>query len=144
MFDTPLPNDFIAPSELAEALDQYAAGARKVPEDQDREAELLVTRSAIANWANEKKDKLKAIQDVRSPNGIALIKEVRSESNGHSKPDTAALVAALHADAELLLNRAQARSLQERLEDEIKLQLPVFIYFENYGIMIVPCIFLTS
>jgi energy-coupling factor transporter ATP-binding protein EcfA2 len=135
LFDTPLPNDFIAPSELAQALDQYAAGARKVPEDQDREAELLVTRSAIANWANEKKNKLKAIQDVRSPTGIALIKEVMSESNDHSKPDTAALVAALHADAEQLLNRAQARSLQERLEDEIKLQLPVFIYFENYGII---------
>lgn len=58
-----------------------------------------------------------------------------SESNDHSKPDTAALVEALHADAEQLLNRAQARSLQERLEDEIKLQLPVFLYFENYGII---------
>jgi hypothetical protein len=115
-----------------------------VPEDQDREAELLVTRSAIANWANEKKDKLKAIQDVRSPTGIALIKEVRSESNDHSKPDTAALVEALHADAEQLLNRAQARSLQERLEDEIKLQLPVFIYFETTELLIVPCIFRTS
>jgi hypothetical protein len=134
-FETAISDNHVAPSELAQALDQLAAGARRVPEDQDREAELLVSRGAIANWVNEKKDNLKAVQDLRSRAGIDLIKEVRSESNNHSRPDTAAIIEALQATTEQLLSRAQTRSLPEQLEEEIGLQLPAFIYFENYGIL---------
>jgi energy-coupling factor transporter ATP-binding protein EcfA2 len=133
--ETTTSDAVVAPSELAQALDQFAAGSRKVPEDEDREAELLAIGSAIATWANEKKDKLRAIQDLRSPAGMDLLKEVRSESDGHSKPYTAALIKDLQTTTEQLLTRAEVRPLHERLEEEIKLHLPVFIYFENYGIL---------
>jgi predicted ATPase len=128
-------DDSVAPSELTNALDQYATAARRVPEDEDREAEVLAFQSTIANWTQEKKDKLKDIQDLRTPAGIDLLNEVMAESNGHSKPHTMIAMKALQATIGALLGRAEVRPLRERLEEEIKLQLPVFVYFENYGIL---------
>jgi predicted ATP-dependent endonuclease of OLD family len=134
-FETTVSDAPVSPSELSAALERFAAGARRIPIAQDREPELQNTRTDLANWATEKKDKLAAIKDLRTEAGIALIKEIRSESNGKSNPDTADLVEALQRDADELLGRAQIRPLPQRLKEEIKPQLPVFIYFENYGIL---------
>ncbi len=96
-FESTISDDSVAPSELTMALDQYAIAARRVPEDEDREAEVLAFRSTVANWTQDKKDKLKKLHDLRSPAGIDLLEEVMAESNGHSKPHTATATEALQA-----------------------------------------------
>jgi energy-coupling factor transporter ATP-binding protein EcfA2 len=136
-FETTVSDDPVAPSDLTQALDQFASVARRLPraDPDEREQQLQTLRGELADWASLTKDKIATIQDLRTPTGVALLKEVRSEANARSNPDTADAVEALQKTIDQLLTRAEIKPLPERLEEAIKPNLPIFIYFENYGIL---------
>ncbi len=64
-----------------------------------------------------------------------LLERVRGESNTHAHPASADLVEALQQAVAELRDEAKSVPLPQQLDDAVEAELPVFIYFENYGIL---------
>ena len=128
-YDRDVPDDPVDPAELAKALDVFAKGARRLAapaEDQE---------DATANWADGKKAFVVKLQDLRTEEGVELLEQVREEASAHSHPELADLIETLHEKVEGLCVRAKTVPIPEQLDETIGDALPVFIYFENYGIL---------
>ena len=135
-YDIPVPDGAIGSNELVKALEEFASGARRLAapvEEQDEKTQNV--RTQLANWADENKESAKGLTDLHSDEGVALLKQLLGASNAHAQPTTADLVEKLQGSLDNLIERAQATTIEEQLETAIENELPVFIYFENYGIL---------
>lgn len=135
-YNTAVSDDPVLSADFVKALDIFSKAARRLatptPEQEEQTQQL---RTSLASWATAKKEAIGDLQDLKNPAGVTLLKTVRDESNARSNPQTADIVESLQETIETLLQRAQTEPLPERLDAAIKEALPVFIYFENYGIL---------
>ena len=135
-YDTEVPEELVDPGELTEALDVFAKGARRLAATaKDQEEATTALREKLANWADGKQATVGKLQDLRTKKGVRLLGAVRREANALSQPATADLVEVLHGKVDELRARAKAVPLRPQLDEAIEGALPVFIYFENYGIL---------
>lgn len=135
-YDTEVSDDPVDPAELVTALDRFAKGARRLAapaEEQEETTQAL--RTKLAKWADGKKDAAGKLQDLRTEKGVQLLGQVRQESNAHAQPASADLVETLQAALDDLRGRAETPPIPQQLDEAIEEELPVFIYFENYGIL---------
>ena len=135
-YDAEITDDPVDPAELVAALDEFAKGARRIAaSDPGQEENIQVLRTTLANWADEKKTLALELQDLRTERGVDLISLVQQEVNGHAQPLSADLVESLLGVVDDILKRAQTAPLSQQIDEAVKAVLPVFIYFENYGIL---------
>lgn len=135
-YDTVVPNIPVDPDELASALEVFAKGARRLAAPaQDQEDATQALRTSLADWADGLKASISDIQDLRTKQGVELLTKVRQQSNSHAKPASADLIESLQNVVDELRSKAETASLPKQLDDAIESELPVFIYFENYGIL---------
>lgn len=134
-YDLEISPDLVAPSELQEALNVCAKGARRLSSPDYQEHEMQDLRTNLANWADEKKDAIAGFQDLRADEGIRLLRQVREEVNRFAHPTSAGLIEALNEKVDCLFSRAEETSIPDQLNEAVESELPVFIYFENYGIL---------
>ena len=135
-YDTEVSDDPVDPDGLSEALNIFARGARRLEapsEDQEEETQEL--RTELADWADGKKEAARKLQDFRTEEGAELLEAIRQESNKHAQPATADLVENLQDAVDDLRSRAEIVPIPQQLDEAIERALPVFIYFENYGIL---------
>ena len=135
-YDTEVPDDPVDPEELTKALDVFAEGARRLAaSSEDQEEDPAELRTILMNWADGMKDAVGKLQDLRTEEGVELLVQVREEANEHAQQISADLVEVLLEKVEELQGRANTKTVLEQLNKAIKDELPVFIYFENYGIL---------
>lgn len=135
-YDTEISEDLVDPAELTKALKTFARGARRLATPaEDQEGATQAIRTTLANWADEKKEAATKIQDLRTEKGAELLRQVREEANAHAQPISAGLVEVLHERVDELIGRAETIPIPEQLDEAVEDELPVFIYFENYGIL---------
>ena len=134
-YDPEVPPDLVEPDELKEALNVFAKGARRLASQDYEEQEMRDLRTYMANWADEKKDAIAGFQDLRTDEGSGLLRQVRDETNSFSHPTTADLIEALNEKVDCLISQAEKPSIPEQLDKAVESELPIFIYFENYGIL---------
>lgn len=135
-YDAQLPDDSLDPDRLVKALEELAQGARRLRAPaQDEESAMQALRSQLADWADRHKDAAGRLQDLRSDMGVELLEQVRRESNSHAQPASADLVEALQQAVDELREDAKSVPLSQQLDEAVEAALPVFIYFENYGIL---------
>ena len=135
-YDPEVQEDLVAPEELTTALDVFAKGARRLAATmEDQEQATLTLRTKLANWADRKKHAFGKLQDLRTEKGVRLLDRVRREANAHTQPSTADLVEVILEKVDELRVRAKTAPLLPQLDKAIERELPVFIYFENYGIL---------
>jgi predicted ATPase len=135
-YDTSVSDAPVLPAEFAKALDTFLKAARRLAAPSPgQEEQTQQIRTSLINWATAKKDEIAAHQDLKTPAGVRLLKTARDEINAQSSPQTADIIESLQESVEALLHRAQTEPLPERLDAAIEEVLPVFIYFENYGIL---------
>ena len=131
--ETEEPNDVV---DLIEKLDTFAKGARRLTaptEDQEEATQAL--RTELSNWADGMKEVVGRLEGFRTKRGANLLSRIRRESNKHATPISADLVEALHGTVDELRRRMKATPIVQKLNEAIEHELPVFIYFENYGIL---------
>ena len=130
-YDTEVPDDPVDPEELTKALDVFAKGARRLaaPSENPEIPPILV------NWADGMKDAVGELQDLRTEEGVELLVQVREEANEYAHPSAADLVEVLLEKVEELRGMAKTETVLEQLNEALEGELPVFIYFENYGIL---------
>lgn len=135
-YDTEISEDPVDPAELTTALEAFAKGARRIAAPAvDQEDATQAVRTKLANWADGKKDEAATLQDLRTEKGVALLNQIRKEANAHAQPASADLVEALHGKVDELRSCAETLPIPQQLDAAIEEALPVFIYFENYGIL---------
>ena len=121
---------------IVEALGTFASGARRLsaplPEEEEATASL---RSALAEWATAWQDNLKTAGDLRNAEGAKQLGTLRSESEEKSNPQIADMVEALQAQITPIFEAAKRGPMLDRIDELVRGKLPVFIYFENYGIL---------
>ena len=135
-YDTEITDDPVDPAELVAALDEFAKGARRIAAlDPGQEEDTQSLRATLANWAGEKKALVSELQDLRTERGVELISLVQQEVNGYAQPLSADLVESLLGVVDDIHRRAQTSPLPQQIDEAVEAELPVFIYFENYGIL---------
>ena len=132
-YDPVVTDDPVVADELVTALNTFAKEVGRIP---DQEGDVMQKlRTDLLNWADEIKGAAKAQPDLRTDSGIGLLARVRDESNGRTRPECADCIEPLQAVLDELRDRANVAPLRQRLNEAIEEELPVFVYFENYGIL---------
>ena len=135
-YDTEIPDDPVSPGELVNALDVLARGARRLAAPTQGEEEATQgLRTQLADWADANKEAAGNLQDLRTDKGAELLQQIRDQSNAHAQPASADLIEALQSAVGELLRKVETAPIPEQLDDAITGALPVFIYFENYGVL---------
>ena len=135
-YDTVVSDDPVDSNELVIALDEFANGARRlIAPAQDPEEATQTLRTQLADWAEKHKEAARKIQELRTEIGVELLELVRRESNANAQPTSADLVEELQDVVDRLLSKARAEPIPQQMNKAIEGELPVFIYFENYGIL---------
>ncbi|NOT64359.1 MAG: AAA family ATPase [Acidobacteria bacterium] len=135
-YDAAVSDDPVLPADVTKALDTFSKAARRLaapsPEQEEQTRQL---RTNLVNWATTKKEEVSTLHDLKNNAGVQTLKAIRDEANSRSTPHTADIIETLQDTIEALLQRAQTEPLPDRLDAAIEDELPVFIYFENYGIL---------
>jgi hypothetical protein len=135
-YDTAVSDDPVTGAELASALDSFSKSIRRLKSgDATAEAQLQAMRVRLIEWATKQKDAAGKVPDLKNPAGTELLKKVRTEANAGSAPESADAVEALVEQLGSLIARADQEPVSDRLDESIEGALPIFIYFENYGIL---------
>ena len=126
----------LGPDPILTALDRFARSVRRMETPaEDQEETTATLRRELAEWATVWKDKLKNIVDLRSDEGGMILNNLRGDIENRSVPQIADLVEAFQNAIEPILNAAGEESIIDQINTLIKKNLPVLIYFENYGIL---------
>ena len=135
-YDASVSDEPVPPTRLLDALDDFAKAARRLPAPaQEQEEQTQQIRTSLVNWVTQKKDALTGIEELKNANGLQLLKRIRDEVNAHSNPQTADIIETLQSTIESLIKSVQIEPIPDRLDAAIEAALPVFIYFDNYGIL---------
>lgn len=135
-YEPAVENKPLVPQPVLDALTAFASGARRLPAaPPDQEGSTSEQRTALATWATDWKSKLKDIDDLRGEDGVDILSNLHHESEDKSNPQTANMVENLQNSIDPILEAAQRDSPLKQINDIIKENLPILIYFENYGIL---------
>lgn len=129
--DDPVPS-----AELVGALDRFEKAARrldsKVSEQKEADQQERNKLLAAATTLSEAAGKLTALREAE---GMKLLTQARDQINGLSSPLSASIVEEFVSSAKAMLARAQAPSKKDAVFKALSEKMPVFIYFEDYGVL---------
>ena len=131
----------LEPEPIVEALRQFASAAHrlKTPDAAGEEAGAGAADPAmwseLDNWATKWTGRLNELDDLRDTEAAALLGDLRGEADALKGPATAAEMGELVAAVEGVLNAVRQPQPLRSVDELIERNLPVLIYFENYGII---------
>ena len=124
----------ISANTVVEGLGTLASVARRLEKLGDESDEAAAARrGALASWATEWRDKLNGIDDLSGQ--AELLETLRAELEGKSSPQTADSVEGLLAAVGPCLEAARKEPVAPQIEKLVSERMPVFVYFENFGIL---------
>ncbi|MHB8726428.1 MAG: AAA family ATPase [Casimicrobiaceae bacterium] len=134
--DPEIQQRVLDPAPVNDALTTFAGEARRLlAPGQDQEEATQKSRTDLATWAAGWREKTNALTDLRNEDGARLLATIRKESDGYANPQTANIVEALQGVIDPILADAKRPPVKNQVAPIIIKSLPVFIYFENYGIL---------
>ncbi len=135
-FDPPLAVAALPATAIVEALDVFGKAARRLEAGQPEHAEAMkAERAALMAWATAGKDRFRGIANLNTTAGVQNLEAFRTDADGHSTPASADLFDALQASVEPVLDLARRPDPGPQARQAVADAMPVFIYFENYGIL---------
>ena len=135
-YESTIPDQTVSHASAIKALKSFAGDARRLPAQEGETDEQASTRrSGLTEWAIEWEGRLEEIEDLRMEPGKESLPRLQAEANGKSSPETAEMVESLLTVVEQLIRESRKLPIVEELNGLLKSDLPVTIYFENYGIL---------
>ena len=130
------PSDRLSPSRLTDALHTFDTKIRtiRVRSSEDRDS-FLTLRKTIRQWIRDSTTAANALDDLRTEDGLALLSRLLEELKQYNCPQTTTAIDAVRVCLNGLRETAQEDSPVEEIRKTIIKCLPMFIYFENYGIL---------
>jgi len=114
-----LRDDVIGSGPVDQALKNLAASARRYREP----------RRELAKWANDKRTQLKTMHHGTLVDAIRVL---HNEVDNYADETTADAIERFQGRLDVLIDRSDALDQVSKL---IEQEMPVFIYFENYGVL---------
>jgi predicted ATP-dependent endonuclease of OLD family len=118
------------------ALKTFASSARRLkaptPEQEDQIQQL---RTTLTTWASNWQENINSPMDFRSKEGLTFLSNLRKESDQYANPDAADIVEELQSAVDPILVEAKKVPVEDQLYELIEKRLPVFIYFDDYGVL---------
>ncbi len=135
-FEPPLPELLLRPTALLNAFNTFAQKIRPSrPSRNDDPAEYSEWRSGTLQWVAESKDALNKHEDLRDSDAITLLTQLRASAEQYGTARTARAVDLLLTAIDGALDAARVEPPIDRICQLVEESLPVFIYFENYGVL---------
>ncbi len=135
-YEPALATDHLPADPIRAALEAFAASARRLDSREGEPEETTAARrTELAEWANTWAETLKGVTELRSAEGTQYLTDLLSDVETKSGPATADLVEALRGVVQPALDEAQREPLVQQVDAIVESSLPVFIYFEDYGIL---------
>ena len=132
----------LAPGPAVDALRRFASAIPlpKTPATgpqpaADREPAPENPAGELSDWAIGWARALVDVGDLRCEQGADLLQRLCREAIERRTPETDSIIRTLVSALEPILRAASRGSAVERIDRLIERNLPVFIYFENYGVL---------
>ena len=132
----------LAPDLAIDALNAFASSVRlsqtpsaMPPQAVDREPVSEDDAGKLSAWAMGWVEALADVNDLRCERGAVLLQRLCGEAIDRRGPETENIVNALLSAVEPTLRAASRGSAVERIDRLVERNLPVLIYFENYGVL---------
>ncbi len=126
----------VSKEDLLKAVSTFQKSLRRVTSPTpEQEAEVATLKESLDSWATQTEASLQPIQDFRQPDGTKLLQTVISQASAKITTLTKPLIDTLLGKFEEQLALAKAPSRTKQIATLLQKSLPVFIYFENYGIL---------
>lgn len=135
-FDPPIGEDAVALRDVIEPLERLGDEAMSLaaPSPEQDESYDAIRRDLLA-WVAASKAAVLALPSLDDPAAAALLNRINGEAMAKGRPETkAAIQAFLDAITGPLLALSRP-ALAERLAKAVEARLPVFIYFDNAGVL---------
>ena len=117
-------------------LKEFSASVRRLPADADDGPVISEeTRRSLLNWSSEWSEKLVSIVDLRNSDGSVVLRELLRDTDAKSRPECATPIEVLRDAVAPVLVEAERPRVAAQVDEIIRQHLPVFIYFENYGVL---------
>lgn len=135
-FEPELNEITVEPQSVITAIDILSDSAMRLAAPApEQEATYVSIRKELLDWTTSAKARIENHQSLKTTEGQAALKTIHDEIKGRGRPETADITQAfLKAIAGPMKAAAEPPAL-DRVVAEIKKHLPVFIYFENYGVL---------
>jgi len=135
-FEPALQIAVISSDSIIAALKTFASAARrlKVPTP-DKEETTQQLRTTLVTWASDMQEKLGQHSDLRSQESLTFLSNLRKEADQYANPETADIVEDLQSVIDEVLEEAKKVPADDQLAELIEKRLPVFIYFDDYGVL---------
>ncbi len=101
----------------------------------EKEATYTAIRKDLLEWTTTAKARLAEHQNLKTTEGAAVLTTIHAEAQSKGRPETADMVQAFLATVSSPMTAASAPPVVGRVIEEVQKHLPVFIYFENYGVL---------
>lgn len=135
-FDPPFAEEAISPRQILEPLEALADAAMSLAAPAGDQDELYVAiRRDLLEWVAAMRAELVHIGSLHSPAGMALLARMGDEAMAKGRPETKGPLQAFLAALAGPLQVMSRPSIAERFSREIEARLPVFIYFDNAGVL---------
>ena len=123
----------IPPDPIVKVIDEFIASPSFLDSSDMDSDDIKSRHDELIGWAKEWLNKLVDITDLRNEEGIELLMELQNDIDDQSDPCIVDMSRLLEA-TESILESAQQDPIDE-IENTLITELPVMIYFENYGIL---------
>lgn len=120
--------------DVDRALTKLASSARRIKADSEDAEKVEETRVALIKWAATKQEALPG-GNLRTDEGRAALAALLREVEAFSQPATANHIETFIDFVKPLWAEAEKLPPDRQIEALCGAELPVFIYFENYGIL---------
>lgn len=125
----------ITKEQVEESLEELAAMVRRLtPPGGEDEGKFSSARGDLQTWITDTRKSLPA-GDLRNDAGRKALAAVEKGVEAHANQWTADAVEAFLPKIKAFVAEAETVDLEERISDMCETKLPVFIYFEDYGIL---------
>jgi predicted ATP-dependent endonuclease of OLD family len=135
-FDLIPPEPIIPREPLDQVFEQLrtAAADLKAP-GPDQEATYQTLRTDLLGWCDKCDDRLQPFSNLKEDAAKTLLETIRIESSSKVRSETNAALAPLQKSLKQIIQDARTPPIREQMEEVVKSSLPVFIYFDNYGVL---------
>ena len=130
---SPSIQSLILPVPLVKVIDEFIASPSFLDSSNIDSDDMKSRHDELIGWAKEWRNKLDVVTDLRNEEGIELLMELQNDIDDQSDPCIVDMSKLLEA-TESILESAQQDPIDE-IENTLITELPVMIYFENYGIL---------
>ena len=130
---SPSIQSLILPIPLVKVIDEFIASPSFLDSSNIDSDDMKSRHDELIGWAKEWRNKLDVVTDLYNEEGIELLMELQNDIEDQSDSRIFDISKLLEA-TELILESAHQYPIKD-IENTLRNELPVMIYFENYGIL---------